>query len=60
MTLYRVRFPFCINVQAANSSAAYAEAVKVIKAMPVESLISSIEDASTPRGPLLKRLITGK
>lgn len=59
MTLYRVRFPYGINVQAFSSEEAHAKVVKMIQGAP-ESVIQGVELATMfRRKGFLRNLFLG-
>ena len=59
--LYRIRYQYCMNVQANSKSEAFGKAVRLIREHP-EITINSVEQADKPKGnpSLIKRIITGQ
>lgn len=60
MTLYRVKFAYCITIDAEGPAAAHKAACKQLKEFP-SSAISAVEEARyAAHRPLWKRLLTGR
>ena len=60
MTLYRVKFVYCITVDAESHNSAHKAVCKQLKESP-SSAISAIEEARySAHRPLWKRLLTGR
>lgn len=58
--LYRIRFPWGVNISAPSAEAAHLKAVKMMAENP-EGFITGVEDASlAKRRSFLNRLFTGK